>query len=358
MSTKLVEVVPVVLEKHPDPETTALSIVRVGGYVVVARTEDWSTVDRAAYVPIDGVLPERPEYAFLGKHRRIKAKKLRGVFSEGLLVPAPAGASVGDDVTEALGVTFFDPDLMDKNGNTGRVTSGPSEPEPPGPAAPRYTDIENIKGKHAPKFEEGEEIVAVEKIHGCNHRATWRLDAIEDIAEPYTRDAIEHARKRAGRLHVGSHNRWVKMPDVGETRGNTFWDAAHHANLAHTLHAYEGAILYGEAFGPVQDLKYGRDKVDYVAFDLWAPALGRFLDFDDFETIATFFHIPMAPVVYRGPFNMEKLLALAEQDSTVPGASAGHIREGLVIRPVKERSPHGRVIAKLISARYRLRKEA
>jgi RNA ligase (TIGR02306 family) len=358
MSTKMVEVVPVVLEKHPDPETTALSIVKVGGYTVVARTEDWASVDRAAYVPIDGVLPERPEYAFLGKHRRIKAKKLRGVFSEGLLVPAPADAQLGDDVTAALGVTFFDPDVMDKDGNAGRVTAAPSVPEPPGPPAPRYTDIENIKGKHAPRFEEGEEVVAVEKIHGCNLRATWRLDAIEDVAveDGDPRNAIENARKRAGRLHVGSHNRWVKEPAEGE-RMNTFWEAAHHANLAHTLHAYEGAILYGEAFGPVQDLKYGRMVVDFAAFDLWAPVLGRFLDFDDFMTIASFFHIPTAPVVYRGPFDMEKLLALAEEDSTV-AHTPGHIREGLVIRPVRERSPHGRTIAKLISARYRLRKEA
>lgn len=54
-----------------------------------------------------------------------------------------------------------------------------------------------------------------------------------------------------------------------------------------------------------------------------------------------------------GPF-YEGMLTLAEDDSRVEGAPAGHMMEGIVIVPVKERRDEriGRVALKHISARY------
>lgn len=56
-------------------------------------------------------------------------------------------------------------------------------------------------------------------------------------------------------------------------------------------------------------------------------------------------------MVYRGPFNAD-VLALAEGDSLIP--TAKHYREGVVIRPIEERTDVsiGRVCLKLVSATY------
>jgi hypothetical protein len=56
-----------------------------------------------------------PEFEFLKSpnhpdrtHERIKAKRLRGVFSMGFLMPAPAGAAEGQDLAKDLGVYKYE----------------------------------------------------------------------------------------------------------------------------------------------------------------------------------------------------------------------------------------------------------
>src|SRR5690349_21772622 len=111
MSTFKVEVVPVKLEKHPNAD--ALSLVTVfDAYVLCVRTADWEGVTQAAYLPPDSVVPNTEEYAFLEGKTRIKAKKLRGIVSQGMLVPAPEGSSIGDDVAEALKITHYEPEVQ------------------------------------------------------------------------------------------------------------------------------------------------------------------------------------------------------------------------------------------------------
>src|SRR3990167_9344874 len=107
MSTHEILIVPVVLEPHPNADT--LSLVRVGGWTVVVRTSDWIGESKGIYVPPDYVVPNNsdPKWAFLGpelKHRRIKVKKLRGIYSEGLLVKADPGMEVGQNVIEQLSI--------------------------------------------------------------------------------------------------------------------------------------------------------------------------------------------------------------------------------------------------------------
>lgn len=62
----------------------------------------------------------------------------------------------------------------------------------------------------------------------------------------------------------------------------------------------------------------------------------------------------VVPVLWRGPFSMEKAKEHADGKSMM----AGHIREGCVVYPVKERdNPKvGRAIMKYIGIEYELSK--
>ena len=77
------------VQKHPDADT--LMVATANGNPVIFRTGDYAEGDLAAYVPVDAIVPEGERFAFLGKHRRIRAKRLRGIFSMGLLTPAEPG---------------------------------------------------------------------------------------------------------------------------------------------------------------------------------------------------------------------------------------------------------------------------
>lgn len=161
MSTFKVEVVPVKLLPHPHADS--LSIVKVfgeNGYTVVVKTADWQGVDRGAYIPPDSVVPDAPEYAFLGerdKDRRVTVRRFRDVYSEGLLMPAPAGAAIGEDVAARMGVTHYEPPATTD-------TTGDAETPPLG-VRPVY-DLEHHK-RYGNLLRPGEDVVISEKLHGC-----------------------------------------------------------------------------------------------------------------------------------------------------------------------------------------------
>ena len=67
--------------------------------------------------------------------------------------------------------------------------------------------------------------------------------------------------------------------------------------------------------------------------------------------------LPRVPVLYRGPFSQEALMAHITGRESVSGREA-NLREGVVITPALERTDPriGRVVAKSVSEAYLLRK--
>lgn len=121
------------LEKHPNADS--LSIVRIGGYQVVVKTENYAAGDLAVYIQPDSVVPQTAPFEFLWadkefldgvvpeKYRRITVRRFRKEWSEGLLLPLSDFAKdaaiehivnnhevqEGDDVAGLLGITHYEP---------------------------------------------------------------------------------------------------------------------------------------------------------------------------------------------------------------------------------------------------------
>lgn len=101
---------------EPHPNADRLGIVSVFGWRVCVGLSEFKSGDLVAYVPPDSMVDtRRPEFAFLHRdgrdHERIKVKRLRGVYSQGLLIEAPAGAAPGDDVADALAMLRAEPNI-------------------------------------------------------------------------------------------------------------------------------------------------------------------------------------------------------------------------------------------------------
>jgi RNA ligase (TIGR02306 family) len=326
MSDHRCEVVPVVLEKHPYADS--LSLVKVfDGYTVVVRTADWEGKTLGVYIPPDSVVPNTEQFKFLEGHLRIKAKKLRGIDSFGMLVPVPDSVydagyyfpiDIGTDLAEHIGVLHYEPELS----SVIREAVGAAGDLPP--MAGSIYDIENWR-KYKNELNVGEEVVISEKLNGMNSRYTYQN----------------------GRMYCGSHNHWRKEST------NVYW------NILKTVPWVEAFcrlnpnfILYGEIFGVVQKgFNYGSTQdnpYQFRAFDVFAE--GRFLDYDN--ALGGAQSDFLVPVLYRGPYSNE-VVELNSNGMTTFGG--GHIREGVVIKPTKERfSPrlHGRVILKCVSSDY------
>ena len=314
-STHRVEVVRVKLEDHPNADS--LSIVRIfDGYTCCVRTADWEDGQLAAYIPPDSVVDSsRPEFAFLAGHERIKVRKLRGIMSMGLLVPAPAGAQIGDDVADYFGVAHYEPPLP-------LSTGGETEPPPDG-YRPAF-DVESLR-RYGHIFADGEPVWVTEKIHGASARYCWQ----------------------DGRMRCGSRTEWKREDDK-----NIWWQALRQTPGVETFcREHPDITVYAEVYGPVQDLKYGtqRNEIRLAVFDLLRDA--AWINAQEARTLGP--DLPWVPLLHSAlPFSLERILNEAEGPSLMPGAD--HVREGIVVKPVIERTHPdiGRVCLKVVGNGY------
>jgi hypothetical protein len=342
-----------VIEKHPNADN--LSITNVEGSPVIIKTGDFQEGQLASYIPVDSIVPDLEAWAFLKGNRRIKARRLRGVFSMGLLAPLPPGSwSEGDDLLAALGIVKYVPEAEREAlqefwtgpkikgwgpifwakklyyyWKFGRVkqTGTPKFP------FPEYTDIESLR-KHGKILQEGEEVTLSEKIHGSNARYGFNR----------------------GKLWVGSHHQFKGRPKAAGCVDN-FWRAAFNANLETKLSKAPGIAFYGEVYGKVQK-GFFYDKPGDVRvrfFDAMNLKTLKYLDRDGFVDLCNKLDLEMVPELYRGPWS-NSLKTLAEGQSTL----AKHIREGFVVKPVKERYDRklGRVILKMVGEGYLTSKDS
>lgn len=308
------DVVEIKLRTHSNAD--ALSLVHVGDFQCAVRTADWKDGDLAIYIPPDSIVPDTKEFEFLGDKKRIKAKRLRGEWSVGLLIPARPGDKIGDDCMESLGVEHYEPQVK------GDFTTGGENVSAPPGFYPKY-DVLNFR-KYSSFFNDGEEIILTEKLHG----SSCRFVCVDDV------------------IYCGSRN-WWKVEDP-----NNLWWKVLNQNivLESWLRHNQNLGIYGEVFGQVQNLKYGSTdgRIFFAAFDIIKG--DQWLDFDEAHEIGA--PLPWVPLVYRGPFNKDKILAFAEEGSSVVGAN--HHREGVVVKPVHERTERkiGRLQLKIVGNRY------
>lgn len=159
------------IEDHPNADR--LELTSVWGYTCIVRRDQFKVGDLAAYIPPDSVLPETEEFAFVWKNkpnpkerdRRIRASRLRGLLSAGLVIEAPEGTKVGDDIADKLGVTHYEP-KPNNNGKFGNTKIYEYVPSPRIAMANTAYDIENGFRYHD-VIPEGTPVTITEKIHGC-----------------------------------------------------------------------------------------------------------------------------------------------------------------------------------------------
>lgn len=378
-STHQVEVVPIELQPHPNADS--LSIVPIFGYTCCARTADWQGVKLGAWVPPDSLVDvSRPEFAFLAPEAkadgkvRIKARKMRGVVSFGLLVPAPEGAKEGDDVAELLGVEHYEPELACESKK--RMFMGGDVAKSPEVQCSKY-DVDAFRRYHD-RFKEGEPVVVTEKLDGsnsryvyvhgeqhCGSRTEWKKEF--SSYEHITAETL----RAAGVLEEKITSIIEQLRDKPKKQ-SMWWEMFNCTpSLQNLCRDNPGLVVYGEIFGNVNRIKYGLPETNrFMAFDLMRE--GRFLNFCEAYELAHKYGLPWAPLLsgtwgvmsnrevtwsHRGwaiPYDFDTICTLAEGPTTVMGAKAGVLREGCVVRPLAERwDPHvGRVCFKAVSASF------
>jgi RNA ligase (TIGR02306 family) len=345
MSTLLVTTERLTIRPHPNADS--LELARVGLYEAVVGKGTYQTGDYAVYIPEGAILPEDliAELNLTGRlagkaKNRIKAIRLRGELSQGIVCSplSLAGRDLeslhGVNLAKELGIIKWIPEVPVH-------MSGVAE------AAPdmlKWIEIENLK-RFPDVFEVGEQVIATEKVHGT----CFCLSSV------------------GGETFISSKGMAEQGLALVKDENNLYWSAAIAHNLpeianriAHNFDATRVAI-YGEVYGAgVQDLHYGKSakqgKPGFVVFDIRIELAGElaWVAADLLPLLASQYGLPTAPILYSGPFDLEALTLVASGLETISGTGA-HIREGIVIRPARNRDSSvlkGRAIAKLVSDDY------
>lgn len=349
--------VPVVQAENvrPHPNADRLELCDVLGYQMAVPRGRYGEGDVGVYFPADTLLPDEWATKFgvkeflKGKSKdRVGRIRLRGEPSFGLFVPVLEDQDwkVGDNVAEFFGCRKYEPPVKTSTGD-----AAPHD-ERIDPFVERYTDVENGR-IFVDVFSEGEEIVVTEKVHGSN----CKVGLVKDVGVFASSMGVR--RKRP----VDDEGNPVSYDDERLKR-NVYWfpwTVPGVEGLFHELvmkNDVRVVTLYGEVYGgSVQSMDYGVPKghgLGFVAFDIMVN--GSYLDWDEFYVACEKHGVPRVPLLYRGPYATKKVKELADGNSTLSGAE--HIREGVVVRPIKERTNPkvGRAVLKFIGTEYELSK--
>lgn len=345
------------IDPHPNADKLELAhfAMRNGdetGYEVVVGKGEFHPRDLATYLSVDCIVPlDRRQFAFLKTrqdaqtktHFRLRAARLRGVYSQGLLVPVTGTPAVGTSMSKELGVDYH------RAPEAGQPTV-PGQKKVKSQPAPVYGVTSLKKMPHV--FPEGTMVHVTEKVHGANFRFGW---------VPRKRFGI-----RLGyRFFVGSHQVEKGDGSAGFYGSDLWSEYAQHNELAAKTKEHRGLVFYGELFGrtpsgqPIQDLTYGRSEPDMVVFDVLRLSGHQWLPLEERMPLIRSLGLETPPVLGIGLFNEDWIAHLAEGQTEVPDAPKGHMREGVVVENITDPSlPSSQRKAKYVGQGYLLRKEA
>ena len=315
----------------------AIEVATVLGWKVVVKKGEFRVGDLGVYMEIDSVPPDEPQYAFLWRNAeqrpnnfRIRTVKLRGQISQGILFPltskylpyvGPAGDREGSDVTEALGVTKYEPPL-------------------PGGS----NDIEGQFFDGVPKTDED--------------RVQSRADLLAALqGRPY----YITVKCDGASMTVAMHDGVVKVASrnyrLADTPDSKYWQAAREEGWdrlsIHDIVARNPHLAFqGELVGPgIQNNRLAEERSMCRVFNVYDRNAGRHLTWDEMIDLKEDFGFLTVPYVESGHsflYTQDDLLALAEGKYE----RTNNEREGIVIR---NNDDGPRVSFKAISNRFLLK---
>lgn len=252
------------------------------GWTVIVQKADYQIGDKVVFCEIDSVFPEKPEYEFLRKRKfRIKTMKMAGVLSQGICFPLsvlPKGKyKIGDDVTQLLGITQYEP-TQDKDPVEENKELEGKYPK----FLMRWKWFRELVYRKSeeqkfPKFISKTDEVRIQNVpsylnKNCRWVATEKLDG----------QSGTFALKRTHRKHLWKEETFefiVCSRNIRKAKkdNSSYWQVAERYQIEKVLHEligdFDWVAIQGECIAPyVQGNKYHVSEADLYVFNLIYPS--------------------------------------------------------------------------------------
>lgn len=321
------------------PNADSLSIGKVGSYQVVVQKGLYNDGDDVVFAPeksvLTGAIKDEFEKYLVGPNKdRVKAVRLRGEISSGIIIPIHLvpnfnSIEVGSDVSDALGISKYEPPIPTQL--AGKVKSFDM------PFIGQH-DCEHAN-VYVNDLINGERVVITEKVHGSQFILAHNIDTNETIVSS------------KGLLKSGL--------TIEESDENTYWIASKNDNILDKIrnNFSSGVVqVFGEVIPVQSGYSYGQTKPTTRIFDvrLNGESIPYDMVADEFKTL-------WVPVVFDGNISLEEkeiviysdpergihktrtdyllpkdIVDMCKGNELVSGNEI-HIREGVVLRPYVDR---------------------
>ena len=331
----------IIKDLQPIPGADAILVASVLGWKCVVKKTEFKIGDKCVYFEIDSILPIAWWNDHLRKEPtkalRIRTIKLRGQLSQGLalpiwdkMLPPDRVYEVGQDVTDLLGVTKYEPYIP-----------------------PELTGlVKGTRPSFIPKTDEprlqSEPNMLIELLGcGIDIVGTMKMDGTSFTA--FIKDEV---------FGVCSRNM-----ELLETPGNSYWKAIREADIENKMRSYFSTLsgsyaLQGELCGPgIQGNKMGLVKPTLYFYNVWRIDTAQYMDHVFLLQLTKDINLNMVPIVFQGKLPIETTVeSLLDVAGTVNYFN-GQPAEGIVWRPITEqysKTIDGRMSFKTVSNRFLL----
>ena len=337
-----------------------IELAMVGGWNSIVKKGTYKVGDLVGCATTDAVISEELSDAmnitnYLRKGQRVRTVKLKGVYSECLIIGLEFLSSTyyheGDDLMQLLGITKYEPPVKQIQLASGKKVRYQDNPN--FLTYYKFPNAKNVPGM----FTEGDEVQITRKLHGTNarygivrkHKLSFKDKVLKffRLADKWVDFEYVYG---SHNVEKGSDTQGFYSTDVWRTAAekynieNSLWNYVKFWNNSESIG--QGVVLYGEVYGAgiQSNYDYGLTDIKFALFDIMEN--GEYLDTEDTESMSLILELEHAPVLYNGKWSQE-LQDRYVFNEFIEGSKVPH--EGVVI---KHFSGDRRRIAKVINPDY------
>ena len=330
----------------------------IGGWNCIVKKGSHKDGEYVGIATTDAVIPQGLSDAmnvtnYLRKGGRVRTVKLRGVYSECLVIPnqfLPVGYnSEGKDLMEAMNIFKYEPPTVQVQLSSGRKIRYSQNPN--FHVYYKFPNLKNVQGM----FNEGDVVEITRKIHGTNARY--------GIVKKKKVSLWDRVRKLFGAEYVdyeyvyGSHNLEKGSDSQGFYDTDVWRTVAEKYNIRENLwrlfralkneyNIEEGIVIYGEIYGAgiQKNYDYGLKEIEYAGFDVTIN--GEYCNVNRSSAIHDFMKLNNAPILHYGCW-LQELQDSFVFNNFIEGTKVPH--EGIVIKAI---DGNRHKVAKVINPDY------
>ena len=343
-------------EIRPIEGADNIELVIVSGWQSITKKGEYKVDDLVLVATTDAVIPvaisdEMGVTGYLRKGQRVRTVKLRGVYSECLIVSMDILAwsddlEEGMDMMDILQIYKYEPPVkmveMSVGGRKIKYHQNPNFHV--------YYKFPNLK--NVPELFTEEDVVTItRKLHGTNARygivRKKKLSLLDRVRKFFGNKWVEFEYVYGSHnVEKGSDSQGFYSTDVWRTVADEYkikeklWEYV--KTYLIPQHLGSGVVIYGEIYGHgiQKNYEYGLNNIKFAGFDV--EINGEYKDFSIERGIFNTLDLPTVEVLYKGNWSKE------EQDKHVfgnfiKGTKVPH--EGIVVKSVTgERNKVAKVI--------------